>query len=215
MHKLLFPPTFFPFTYPWIVKRYLTRGILILDIGCGDGKFMAHVLKKDPTISLYGVDLFDPYIDKAKISKIYKKIFKEDVRKIKFPKESFDVVLASQVVEHLKKNEAISLIKKMEKIARKKVIIGTPNGYFPRGKFEDNKLQKHHSAWHVKDFENLGYKVYGQSAKFIYGKKGLINSIFGKNILIRVFLFIFSYLLSPATYFFPSFAAHLIAIKKK
>src|SRR3989344_1175191 len=214
MIKLLFPPASLPFTYPWIIKKHLTSGSSILDIGCGDGKFIAHIIKKDPTIRLYGVDLFDPYIDTARESRDYKKIFKQDVRKIKFPKRSFDIVLASQVVEHLKKDDALSLIKNMENIASMKVIIGTPNGYFPRGEFENNKLQKHLSAWNVTDFKKLGYTVYGQSAKIVYGKRGLINSKPAKNLLVRSILFIISYILSPITYFLPQYSAHLIAVKK-
>ena len=214
MIKLFFPPSVIPFTYPWIVKRNITSSSSILDIGSGDGKFMTHILKNDRTIKLYGVDLFDPYIKQAKRSKVYKKIFKQDVRKIKFPERGFDIVLASQIVEHLKKNDSYSLIKSMERIAKDKVIIGTPNGYFPRGTFENNELQRHHSAWTAEDFRKLGYKVYGQSTKFIYGKRGLINSKPAKNLLVRSILFIISYILSPITYFLPQYSAHLIAVKK-
>ena len=214
MFKLLFPPTFFPFTYSWIVKRHLEPGSSVLDIGCGDWKFMAHIIKKHSDIKAYGVDLFVPYIDKAKKTKVYKKIFKKDVRSIKFSPKSFDIVLASQVVEHLKKKESLSLIKNMELIASRKVIIGTPNGYFPRGVYESNELQKHNSYWYVEDFNKLGYKVYGQALKFIYGKKGLLNTVVGKFLPLRVLFFLISYTISPIVYFLPRYSAHLIAIKE-
>ena len=53
----------------------------------------------------------------------------------------------------------------MEKTARKKVILVTPNGFIPQYN-RDNKLQAHLSGWTVEDFTNRGYKVEG-----IYGTK--------------------------------------------
>ncbi|KKQ51491.1 MAG: Methyltransferase type 11 [Candidatus Woesebacteria bacterium GW2011_GWA1_39_21b] len=214
MLKLLFPPSYLPFTYPWIIKKLIKKGSSLLDVGCGDGEFMTHISKGDSSIKLYGVDLFTPYVTKAKKTNSYRKIYRKDVRRIKFPNKSFDIVMASQVIEHLKKKESLSLIKKMENIAIWKVIVGTPNGYFPRGIYERNDLQKHKSYWYVKDFNKLGYKTFGQGLKFIYGKKGLVNSYIGRLLPIRLILFVISYILSPVTYYFPEYSAHLIAVKE-
>ncbi len=49
----------------------------------------------------------------------------------------------------------------MEKIAKKKIIIFTPNGFLPQGKYDDNPWQIHRSGWTSKEMENKGYKVIG------------------------------------------------------
>ena len=146
-----------PFTYPWIIKNNLAGARTLLDVGCGDGSFMKIIRSED--IKVIGVDLFSPYLKSARRLGIYEKVLKQDIKKLKFKKKSFDVVLSSQVVEHLKRKEALKLISKMEAIAKNRVIVGTPNGYFPQEEYDKNKLQEHQSFWTKRDFEKLGFKV--------------------------------------------------------
>lgn len=203
-----------PLTYPWIVRKKLDGSKNILDIGCGDGKFMSKV-NFDHRFKIIGIDLFDPYIKKAKNTGVYAKVIKRDIRKINYEPVSFEVVHASQTIEHLNKKDAIELIKKMEKIASDKVIIGTPNGHFEQGVYDKNRLQRHLSSWTVDDFNKLGYKCYGQALKIIYGEEGLIQREYLKNItMVRYFLYIISYLFSFLSYYFPRLGAHIIAVKK-
>jgi len=61
-----------------------------------------------------------------------------DVRKLPFKQKSFDTVLCMEVIEHLEKEEAIRLIEDMEKIARKKIIITTPVGFWEDYVHEDS-----------------------------------------------------------------------------
>src|SRR5688572_21983719 len=67
----------------------------------------------------------------------------------------------------LNKKDGYRLLKIMNKIAKKRVIILTPNGFVPQtGK--DNELQEHLSGWSVSDFRKMGFKVLGR-----YGLKNL------------------------------------------
>lgn len=128
-------------------------------------------------------------------------------------KNSFDVVLASQVIEHLAKKDSLRLLEKLEKIAKKKVILATPKGFVKYDPFEvmdDNKLQIHKSGWEIEEMNKMGYIVYGQGSGFIYKPDGLLYKARGfKDILI-----IISFLLAPFIYFFPRLSAYLIAVKK-
>jgi SAM-dependent methyltransferase len=200
-----------PFTYPWIVRRDIEGSVL--DVGCGDGAQMK-MINFDNTLYVTGIDLYKPYVEKATKSGIYKKVLLGDIRKMKANSHSFDCVLSSQVVEHLTKKEAISLIDAMEKIAKKKVIIGTTNGFFPFDPLEGkdgNPLQVHKSGWSIKEFRELGYRVYGQGLGIVYKPDGLAHRYPGGNII----WFALSYLLSPITYYFPHISAYIIAVKQK
>jgi len=72
-----------------------------------------------------------------------------------FKENSFDCVLASDVIEHFSKEEGYKLIEMMEKIARRKVIIYTPNGFLKQGEYDNNPWQVHKSGWNVKEMKKF------------------------------------------------------------
>ena len=82
-----------------------------------------------------------------------------DIMKIesRFSPKSFDYVLCSDVIEHLLKEDGRRLIKSMQLIARKKLIVYTPNGYFPQNEKEGNEYQIHRSGWTVPDMKEMGF----------------------------------------------------------
>src|SRR5690606_39271726 len=59
------------------------------------------------------------------------------------------------------KDDGYLLLEKMEKIAKKKVIVFTPNGFLKQGEYDNNPWQVHLSGWEVDEMETRGYKVYG------------------------------------------------------
>src|SRR3990170_2553627 len=89
----------------------------VLDIGCGDDspiKFFSRRFYSE------GVDIFLPSINKSKKETIHNKYHKMNILAIdkKFKPNSFDCVLALDVIEHLDKKGGLKLIKKMERIAK-------------------------------------------------------------------------------------------------
>jgi len=79
----------------------------------------------------------------------------------KFETNSFDCVLASDLIEHLTKEDGLKLIDMMEKIAKNKIIIFTPNGFLSQGEYDNNPWQIHKSGWTVKEMKEKGYEVIG------------------------------------------------------
>ncbi len=64
----------------------------------------------------------------------------------------------------------------MEKVARKRVIIFTPNGFLPQEVFDGNVRQFHKSGWSVEEMRALGFRVTGiMGWKFLRGKKGSLK----------------------------------------
>jgi len=203
-----------PLTYHWIIAQQMKGFKSVLDVGCGDGDVMA-ILNNDRKFNVTGIDLFKPFINRARKTGAYKKLLIGDIRDLEFNDGSFDVVLSSQVVEHLKKKEALRMIKEMERIAKKRVIIATVVGFLPfhpiDGDDDGNDLQEHKSGWEVDEFRKLGYTVFGQGSRMFYREGGVIR-------FLPSFLyplgFGLSYILSPLNYFFPKKMAYLqIAVK--
>ncbi|MDW8465034.1 MAG: class I SAM-dependent methyltransferase [Chloroherpetonaceae bacterium] len=141
----------------------LSAGTTLLDVGCGGSspiRFFSHKLHY-----AVGVDAFLPAIEQSRAHKIHHEYRQMDVLALEtaFPPQSFDVVVALDVIEHFEKADGYQLIASMERIARRKVIIFTPNGFQPQGDFNDNPYQLHRSGWTVKDMRALGYSVSGMS----------------------------------------------------
>lgn len=179
----------------------------VLDVGCGNNSPLRRVRK---TFHSEGIDVYRLSIIESKKNKIHDKYVIDNIENIDkyYKNRSFDAVIAMDVIEHFEKNDALKLLKKMEKIARKKIIILTPNGFLKQGHYEDNPYQDHRSGWLAKDLRLLGYKVYGlRSFKFLRGEFTSIH--------IRPWLFwgIIAFITEPLLYYFPEFSFHIFAIK--
>lgn len=132
----------------------------LLDVGCGKASPIKGFSKD---IYCVGVDSFKPSLDQSAKDKIHNKYILANILEIRksFATDSFEVVLASDVIEHLTKIEGEKLLIDMESIASKKVVIFTPNGFLHQGEFDNNPQQVHKSGWTVQDFKMHGYKVLG------------------------------------------------------
>ena len=107
--------------------------------------------------------MYGPSIEESKKNKIhssYKLVSSNDIDK-EFKGKSFDAVIALDFIEHLEKNEGNSLLNKMEGLAKKKVVIFTPNGFLEQGVHYNNPLQIHKSGWTIDEMQKRGYKVFG------------------------------------------------------
>jgi len=73
----------------------------ILDVGCGDGWLTAHLLKAQPRASLHVVDISPSLISLAGDLPSTVKRVVAAAEHLPFCAEAFDVVVASEVLEHL------------------------------------------------------------------------------------------------------------------
>ena len=188
----------------------LVEGKKILDIGCGKGKW-GFLLRtnwwctkngsgyEEPEL-LIGIDLFTPFLRKAKYHKIYEDVVRCSGSFLPFKTNSFDTVIASEVIEHMDKASGELLLAEMERVARRVVIITTPNILRKRGGLLTsegfNPYEKHETRWSIGYLRNRGYKIYGVGfLPFIFFP--LLNSLF-----------------SPLSWLFPFLSTHLLGVKK-
>ena len=179
----------------------------VLDVGCGSWSPLAKVKKN---FYSEGFDIHRPSIKKIERTKTHDKYKIGDAERIDkfYEPKSFDAVMALDLIEHLEKKNGLRLLKKMEAIAKKKVIVLTPNGFIKQDSIEDNPYQVHQSGWTVEELKKLGYKVYGmRGLKFIRGEKASIRYkpwfFWGWLSTLSQFL----------VYWFPHFAYQLMAVK--
>ena len=154
--------------FPEFDKIFLNNGESILDVGCGGSGYESH--KFDDWWNRFvffkkrvGIDIYQKEID-WRILHFPQDTFiimnAIDIDK-QFGEKSFDVVHCQNVVEHLEKDKAIELIKKMEKIARKQIILGTPKGFrqSDEATLARNPFEEHKFAFTKEELEKLGYNV--------------------------------------------------------
>jgi SAM-dependent methyltransferase len=141
----------------------------ILDLGCGKGTALSLELAKYKKAYLVGVDIFLPSLIKAK--NCYGDVILANVKFLPINSKSCDLVVASQVMEHLDKRT--NFLKTIENIANKLIIITVPVGHNPKHALEDsNPDQAHNSEWYPWDFKKLGFQVYGcEGARFLRSEK--------------------------------------------
>jgi 2-polyprenyl-3-methyl-5-hydroxy-6-metoxy-1,4-benzoquinol methylase len=82
-----------------------------------------------------------------------------------FSEQSFDIVIACEVIEHLPKQIGASVLLQCELVAREKIIISTPNYQYIQGISHGNPYEEHISFWNDVDFKKAGYHVKGIGIK--------------------------------------------------
>ena len=142
--------------WPWSEDEIVS----ILDVACG----LSLKSKFIPAKIRVGVDIYEEYLRHIE-SNVPFVVIKHDVRSLKdiFMPESFDLVLALDIIEHLEKEESLRMIRQCETIAKKGVILETPKGYIPQNLdiwgYGGHKFQTHRCGWEPEELRKLGYKV--------------------------------------------------------
>lgn len=147
----------------------------VLDVGCGSNSPLAKVKKHFYSV---GVDIHKPSVSQSRKNKIhddYKIGNVLDIDKL-FKAKQFDAVVALDLIEHLPKQKGRELLIQMTKLAKKKIILLTPNGFIQQIPYDGNEFQKHLSGWDVDDFRKMGFRVYGmRGLKWLRGEYATIK----------------------------------------
>ena len=132
----------------------------VLDVGCGLSLKSQYI---DAEIRV-GVDVYRPYLEKIEAPMPYV-VINANALQIGslFLPNSFDLVLVLDILEHLKRQEALRLLDMAEAIAKVAVIVETPKGYIPQNidiwGWGGDIYQTHRSAWEPVDFTSRGYAI--------------------------------------------------------
>ena len=151
-----------------LLEEHLNGSQTVLDLGCGTAPYVGECAGVEKVI---GVDACYESCRSAQTSSKYARVVQSVLPELPFRERSVDCVTMLQVVEHLPKETASTLIAGAERLARRKIIITTPNGFVEQDGFDGNPFQKHLSGWTIADFEQRGYRVWGLEGLKIARKK--------------------------------------------
>jgi SAM-dependent methyltransferase len=147
------------------IRRSLKGCETVLDVGCGELSPLRFV----HGVQLVGVDGYAPAVERARQRGTHDEYVLGDVKGLGtlFPVRRFDACVALDVIEHLPKEDGWRMLEGMERLATKRVIIFTPNGFVPQHS-KDGDLQEHLSGWLPDEMRARGYIVVG-----MHGPKSL------------------------------------------
>ncbi len=146
-----------------IVKLALRKVLLpcrsVLDVGCGASMTMRQLGVPQTT----GIDGYEPSLDQAKRRRTHDHLVLGDVCNLDayFKPRQFDACVALDVIEHQTKADGLRLMEQMERIAARRVVLFTPNGFLPQGHTTPGDRQVHLSGWEPAEMERCGYRVIG------------------------------------------------------
>jgi 2-polyprenyl-3-methyl-5-hydroxy-6-metoxy-1,4-benzoquinol methylase len=181
----------------------------LLDIGCGSDSPVQFLHTRPPR--LVGVDGFMPSIEKSRARNIHDGYVCIDLDNLGDAVEanSFDCVLAIDVIEHFEKEQGLALIRNMEKIAKRRVVLLTPNGFLPQEAHSGNPYQEHRSGWSVQEMRSMGFEVIG-----VNGWKPLLGQFAQPRFWPAPLWRVLSRLSQPLIRNRPEHAFHLLCVKK-
>ena len=215
-HNKLFE-TIFP-THVYVLKQELKDWQSVLDLGCGPDSPLQYCTNVQHSV---GVEAFQPYLEESKKKQIHSEYVSKKIRDLDFEENSFDAVIMLEVIEHLEEQEGLEVLKKLEKWARKKVIISTPNGFFPQKVVDNNPMQVHLSGWDIPKIKSLGFNRFKGLAGLKYLRAEIDHDTMGDDLFISIkykpkfFWFIIATLSQILTYRLPNLAFGLFCVKMK
>ena len=183
------------------------KTVKILDVGCGDGVLLSFTEKKlnNYSLELYGIDLSQKAISVAQKKIKNGHFYKSTVYKLPFQENTFDVVISTDVIEHVSKPQ--KMLKEIKRITKENgnIIIGTPI------KYTEEPLDKnHYQEFYPKQFIRL-VKLFFKDCELIESHDlfyfCLYNrpfKLWGKTFPLFRFLMNFSSIFLPFNPFFTS-----------
>ncbi len=160
-------------TYLQHLERAVDGADSLLDVGCGSNSPVSR-FERRPSY-MVGVDLHEPSLEASRAAGRHDDYRRLDVMRIadEFGADSFDAVVAFDLLEHLSVEDGRRLLGQMEQVARRRVVVLTPNGFVPQEEYDDNPLQAHRSGWTPAELHALGYQVRGiNGLRVLRGEQG-------------------------------------------
>lgn len=173
--------------YRW-VGQY-TKNKIVLDAGCGSG-YGTNILAQSGAKKVYGFDLSAKAIDYC--VKHYQKnnihFAQGDLAQLDFADNFFDVIVAFEVIEHVK--DCSKVIAEFFRLLKKdgRLILSTPNKKFYSPDTKKPFYPFHEREFYLDDFKNIlrQFRVQAMLGQHVKGQKTISYSLWHPKRNIRV-----------------------------
>lgn len=106
-----------------IIKKIMFKDVI--DVGCGDGFLLWRAKRLMARKKIYGIDLDPVQIGAAKKNIPSGRFIVGDIYKLPFGNKKFDLVICTEVLEHVEKPQAA--LKELSRITGRYCILSVPN----------------------------------------------------------------------------------------
>lgn len=135
------------------------NGQRILDLGCGHGAWGFLIrLKKQGRPTMTGIDVWKPFLASLRNTGLYDDLICADACHLPLKSNVFDVVLASEILEHLPYSKTTSFFKEIDAVCKARIILTTPKGFSKQYVTENNPYEEHKSGWQQLQLQNLRFQ---------------------------------------------------------
>lgn len=118
----------------------------VLDIGAGKGtylKLLKHKSNVLPSAKFVCIEAWAPYVEKFNLPSKYDVVINEDARKVNYrDMGNIDLTIAGDVLEHMTKEESISVVDQIATISRF-MVISIPVIHYPQEAINNNPFEEH------------------------------------------------------------------------
>ena len=192
----------------WLLRAFTRPFASVLDVGCGEETSPFRLIERRPYQRRTGLDHFAPALERSRAAGVHDAYILSDIFEAHDLDKQYECVVALDIVEHFEKDDGLRFLRRLEQIARRRVIVLTPNGFLPSEPFDENLSQHHLSGWDAPELRSLGYRVFGAN-----GLKAL-KGAYAKPTLKPMMLWLgVSMLTQYVTVLAPKAAFHLFAVK--
>lgn len=133
-------------------ELWLKDGDKVLDLGCGNGYYSRLLSQLPVKLKITGIDSYVDAIEDAKTKVSEKKVtfIVGDAEKIPFPKNYFDKIIMSEIIEHV--NRDAKVLKEARRVLKEKgiLVLTTPNKDYPFLWDPVNWILEHFFNFHIK-----------------------------------------------------------------
>lgn len=151
----------------------------VLDVGAGAGKFAELIKLVVPEAKVTALEIDAGYIKEFNLTEKYHEVLNMSLQEYidtTYNSQhdiSFDLVVFGDVLEHLKKSEALDALNYF--IYRSKFMLCVfPTGMI-QGSFKGHVHEKHISAWSKWDFDGMNYEWLNRDFMFLFLVHGYLS----------------------------------------
>lgn len=128
----------------------------VVDIGAGAGTY-AKLMRDHHVGHCAGhwtaVEVWQPYLIEYRLDELYDQVIVADARHLNWLTYRADLVIAGDVLEHMTRDDAQTLIRRIQQGATN-LIVSIPVLHLPQGAIHGNPYERHVDHWHAASMAN-------------------------------------------------------------